>query len=1171
MSPISHSEFPIASGEHALDCASCHTDPNTFSVFNCIGCHTHDQAPTDLVHNSVGTYAYTSAACYQCHSAPTPAAYTHTGITGNCALCHAVGASFAALPQAGFTHIAITADCGSCHTTKAWSTAAMPSTLIHDTAKNVTVTALVPAYSGTSINKVSPVAEVLPMSMDHSTAALASTVLTNCAGCHAGAAAGNYYPGVLHSSLANQSLAQPAACFDCHGDAAPTGFVGPLAAHPPRSPASGEMKHDAVAWTAGAPTSTHLVTADCSVCHVSPSSTVQATWATSPSGSGSPAFHASLTRARLAQPSSCVDCHANTRPGVLTSATASVPAGLSYDHGSGPALGDCASCHAASAAGGFASWAGGRFHLVQSSTPTSCLPCHSGQRPTSASGWASTTYSASPFDYGTNASGVTHGDGQDCATCHNGPGTGTWGTSQNWVGGAFPHGAGTPAATTCIACHMSERPDLQPGTTAAAMAALLGFDHSVNGTGDCFACHQATVAAGRYVAYQPIPGGDWKGGASYPGSTFASAKDQFITVAEISLVRTGTLVTGTTSITATLYDGIVHTSSAIPSAVSPGPAGSPNSATCWHCHTNTNGTVTSFANGKFHSALTNYSATPGGTVVPFPQPTSQCNDCHAQMRPTGIVEKAGADLQTMDHSALFTNGSGVASFDCSSCHKSPGSTWADGVFHANIGSAVPQDCTVCHYPLMADSARADVASGNLYGMDHRSPTITQQKCDLCHLSALSQSTGTPASALWHPGVFHPSVSPQPSACLDCHSGSAPTAPTQSTVTYQLAAGGTSTNGAQWMNHGAAAVVGLDCAKCHASDAVPSGAAWSKSTLFHASVPSPGTCQNCHGLTNGNGSTIGSGNNMPVGLTNSSMLTTASNDSTTGVPAGTHDQVTHADVNVGAFDCAVCHTQAGPSTVAGIQGKEWAQASFHTSFSAVTPLTMNGTTGRCSDCHMNVKPGATFTAQDHSAFTSVAGTQDCSACHAWPGTGTASAPNWLGGGGAPQYIFVGGFAIPQPPATTPSTQTGITNLPHPSTATLACSTCHTGGVGGTGAIGYDHASTLINTNCNSCHEAGTNLVGTLWNGSTTQSGGAGDSRPYTITSLTATRGGDSCKITTPNHFYPVDCGQCHNVPAGTGATTAGSAYTNAWTFPHTTSKMTNPSTCNLCHSGQGCGT
>jgi hypothetical protein len=237
-----------------------------------------------------------------------------------------------------------------------------------------------------------------------------------------------------------------------------------------------------------------------------------------------------------------------------------------------------------------------------------------------------------------------------------------------------------------------------------------------------------------------------------------------------------------------------------------------------------------------------------------------------------------------------------------------------------------------------------------------------------------------------------------------------------------------------MNHGASAVVGADCAKCHAADARPSGSAWSKSTPFHAVVTSPGACQACHGFANGGGAVAGTGNNLPAGLINSSTLTTASNDATTGVPSGTYDEIVHTDVNVSGHDCGFCHTQVGPSTAAGVQGKEWAQAQLHTNFSAATSLVMNGTTGRCSNCHMNVKPGASFVVQDHSAFTSAAGSQDCSSCHSWPGTGTASAPNWLGGGGTPQFISVGGFAIPRPPASTATTQAGITNLPHPSTVT-----------------------------------------------------------------------------------------------------------------------------------------
>jgi hypothetical protein len=286
-----------------------------------------------------------------------------------------------------------------------------------------------------------------------------------------------------------------------------------------------------------------------------------------------------------------------------------------------------------------------------------------------------------------------------------------------------------------------------------------------------------------------------------------------------------------------------------------------------------------------------------------------------------------------------------------------------------------------------------------------------------------------------------------------------------------------------------------------------------------------------------------------------------------VAAGTHDQISHADVNVTNADCRVCHTQVGPSATAGVQGKEWAQAKFHASFGAANPLVMNGSTGRCSNCHLNVKPGAGFAAYDHTSLTNAAGSTDCSACHSWPGTGTASAPNWLGAaGGQPQYINVGGFTILQPPASTATTQRGISNLPHPTVGSgTSCTTCHATAAGGKNAMGYDHASTLINGNCSSCHEAGSNLVGTAWNNSTTQAAGAGDTRPFTLTSVLAKRGGSTLTVTYKNHFYPVDCYQCHNAPTGIVKTQTGTGYTSAWTFPHTTSRMTNPSTCVMCHT------
>jgi hypothetical protein len=283
---------------------------------------------------------------------------------------------------------------------------------------------------------------------------------------------------------------------------------------------------------------------------------------------------------------------------------------------------------------------------------------------------------------------------------------------------------------------------------------------------------------------------------------------------------------------------------------------------------------------------------------------------------------------------------------------------------------------------------------------------------------------------------------------------------------------------------------------------------------------------------------------------------------------------HADLNATSHDCNFCHTQVGTSTTAAIMGKEWAQARFHAAFTAASPLISNGTSARCSNCHINEKPGPTFSF-DHSGFTAATTTDDCSKCHTYPGLamGANTTPNWLGASGVPSTISVGGFVIPTSPngpATAPNTiQTGIANLPHPPTTGIMCTVCHTQASGGRHAFGYPHGSTtLINNNCNSCHESGSDLVGTPWNGATTTATGAGDTRPFTLTSVVPSFKGNTRSCAYPKHFYPVDCKECHTKPAtGNAPVTTGTAFKTAWKFKHSEdAPMTRPSTCNMCHAG-----
>ncbi len=62
---FNHTWFPMTHGNAAGVCATCHTNPTDYSVFQCTNCHT--QAQTDPQHVGISGYSYNSRACYSCH------------------------------------------------------------------------------------------------------------------------------------------------------------------------------------------------------------------------------------------------------------------------------------------------------------------------------------------------------------------------------------------------------------------------------------------------------------------------------------------------------------------------------------------------------------------------------------------------------------------------------------------------------------------------------------------------------------------------------------------------------------------------------------------------------------------------------------------------------------------------------------------------------------------------------------------------------------------------------------------------------------------------------------------------------------------------------------------------------------------------------------------------
>lgn len=61
--PLHDPFFPLR-GDHHLDCARCHADPDSYSVFTCMdGCHQNETRH----HDEVRGFSNDSAACYRCH------------------------------------------------------------------------------------------------------------------------------------------------------------------------------------------------------------------------------------------------------------------------------------------------------------------------------------------------------------------------------------------------------------------------------------------------------------------------------------------------------------------------------------------------------------------------------------------------------------------------------------------------------------------------------------------------------------------------------------------------------------------------------------------------------------------------------------------------------------------------------------------------------------------------------------------------------------------------------------------------------------------------------------------------------------------------------------------------------------------------------------------------
>ncbi len=368
------------------------------------------------------------------------------------------------------------------------------------------------------------------MTMNHGSTDATAAVTSDCANCHPNSKKSGFFPGVFHDSLSDMQMPQPTSCSSCHLDAMPIGFVGPTATNPARTPSTGEMRHDAVGWVGGAPTNAHIVSTNCGICHhVADSSRV--TWATGKGRRDRPV-------SRLAQ----------QRGAGATDVVHGLPREL--------AAGGRADQDQRVAAGGDVRSTtprrspprpviarpatprtrGAVVHVVaagsRSTSPARAnpadLPALSRRRAADVDQrleqrdlqeFAVRLRPATPLARPTATARIARS-----ATPGRAPARGA--APRTGPSGHFDHGSDDARGADLPRLPLDAAARSAAGRDAGGRRGCLGFDHAAAGAGECLGCHAATTAAGRFVDYtnpatHTLPGGDWKGGVGYPGSSFA--------------------------------------------------------------------------------------------------------------------------------------------------------------------------------------------------------------------------------------------------------------------------------------------------------------------------------------------------------------------------------------------------------------------------------------------------------------------------------------------------------------------------------------------------------------------------------------------------------------------------------------------------------------------------
>lgn len=687
------------------DCAMCHTTTDWTSTTLPAG---HMPNPSNLT-------------CVQCHaSAPndyTPATLAansvlHTGIGGNCGLCH--GDNVSALT---------------------WFNSYTPKDALLTPSH-------IPYLSG-----------------------------TDCSSCHSSTtfAAGGFGP--TNMSAAKHAFV-PTACDTCH-EAGLSLYMGasnpPLQSRPASHLTSGNPQevsgdcsgcHTTTDWITAALPTGHMPipgTKTCSVCHTA-IGTTEASYATLASVA---VLHTGIT-------GNCGQCHGTMAP--LTwynnytpkDAVLGPPAHIPYLTGT-----DCSSCHAPNyVTGGF-----GPTNMSPAKhafVPTACATCHEAN----LSFYLGASTPALQGRPNSGANDHVHNPSLpqmmagDCSLCHN---TTVWTTPKNLPGGHMP----IPGTQDCNVCHTAAAttnnfnvyasiPVLHTGITTGCSQCHGGtlpqtfYNHHDEPkaappthipsftNNDCSACHTANYVAGGFGPMNMTQATHANVSTLACKTCHEAGLSFYMGAANPGLQ--GRPADHTSATMAAPNDCVLcHTtanwnSNALPAGHMPNPA---NTA-CNVCHTAAPANYTTLAaNSVLHTGI-----------------SGSCGQCH------------GGTAAALTWYNNFTPKAAVlapahipylSGTDCSSCHSS--STYAVGTFgpmnmsqatHAFVGT----NCVTCHEK--GASFYMGAANPALQGRpaDHTTgQMVAPNNCGICHTTANWNSTALPAGHMPNPGN---------QACGVCH-------------------------------------------------------------------------------------------------------------------------------------------------------------------------------------------------------------------------------------------------------------------------------------------------------------------------------------------------------------------------------------------------------------------